>query len=433
MYYIEPVIDFYTKNENNTRLVELYTNKGLILAKDNRLQEAVAAYQKALSYSSETSELRQALAYLHLGEAYFAMNNLSAAHEAFKACYKLTLELNAIETLERVTQALAYFHEKSGNFKLAFQYLSENKQYADSSLQRKNAKALTDIKTRYETAQKDQQIQSLAQQNEIQQLTAERQELQLFILGVLLLLVLGGGLVIYNRSLIRSRNNRQLAAKNRELSQKNELIQSQSEEKALLLKEIHHRVKNNLQVISSLLSMQTRWEQNQQVLDAVKESQSRVKTMALLHEKLYQNNALSSINMQEYLQQLGQFLSSTYRQNRDIQIIVDAGDITLDVNTAVPVGLITNELLSNAMKYAFYEYEEGEILLTLKPNETGGYELRVQDNGKGLDQEIDFENLSSLGLKLVYTLTRQIQGKLNIKSEQGTTFAISFNDKMVAA
>jgi two-component sensor histidine kinase len=165
----------------------------------------------------------------------------------------------------------------------------------------------------------------------------------------------------------------------------------------------------------------------------VKESQSRVKTMALLHEKLYQNNALSSINMQEYLQQLGQFLSSTYRQNRDIQIIVDAGDITLDVNTAVPVGLITNELLSNAMKYAFYEYEEGEILLTLKPNETGGYELRVQDNGKGLDQEIDFENLSSLGLKLVYTLTRQIQGRLNIKSEQGTTFAISFNDKMVAA
>jgi two-component sensor histidine kinase len=169
------------------------------------------------------------------------------------------------------------------------------------------------------------------------------------------------------------------------------------------------------------------------VLDAVKESQSRVKTMALLHEKLYQNNSLSSINMQEYLNQLGQFLNSTFRQDKDIQILVDAGNISLDVNTAVPIGLITNELLSNALKYAFSEQEEGEILLSLKPNATGGYELKVQDNGKGIDQEIDFKNLSSLGLKLVHTLTRQIQGSLNIKSEQGTTFAISFNDKLVAA
>ena len=175
--------------------------------------------------------------------------------------------------------------------------------------------------------------------------------------------------------------------------------------------------------------MQTRREKNSQVLDAVKESQSRVKTMALLHEKLYQNNSLSSINMQDYMNQLGQFLKNTYQQDKDIRIIVDARNITLDLNTALPIGLITNELLSNALKYAFCEQEEGEILMSLQLKPTGGYELKVQDNGKGLDQELDFKNLPSLGLKLVHTLTRQIQGQLHVESKQGTTFAISFFNK----
>ena len=433
LYYIEPVIDFYTKNENNTRLVELYTNKGLIHAKDDRPQLAIESYLMALANSSETSEHRKAIAFFHLGEAYISINRLQAARKALGACYQLALKKKSIDILEQVTAALAAFHKREGNYQAAFNYLSQNKQYADSLIARKNASELTEIKTRYETHQKDQQIKALAQQNKIQQLITERQEWQQIILVVVVLALLGVGFVVHYRSCIRSRNNRQLAAKNRELAQKNELIQSQSEEKALLLKEVHHRVKNNLQIISSLLNLQTREEQDRQVLEAVKESQNRVKTMALLHEKLYQNQTLSSIHMQEYMNQLAQFLKNSYQQDKEIQVLVDAGNITLDVNTAVPVGLITNELLSNALKHAFEKQKEGLIQVTLREKAAGKLELKIQDNGVGLDQTMNFDNLSSLGLKLVHTLTRQINGQLTVESEKGTTFAISFSDKMVAA
>ena len=426
LFYNKLVLDYYNENNLELEIINALNQRGEIYSGLKKHELAIVTFEESLDKNAR----QQPEVYLN------AVTNLAGLYNKTDQFGKAVTSMNELlqETdfeFDQVDLGNIHFHLSNGyrglnEFEKALDHYVQFTTYKDSILNETNARRVTELQTRYETAEKDRKIESLAKENEIQVLRAKTRNSQLYLLVGLSGILLTVGLVFYYQTRIKTRVNRELA-------QKNELILSQSEERVLLLKEIHHRVKNNLQVISSLLSMQTRREKNSQVLDAVKESQSRVKTMALLHEKLYQNNSLSSINMQEYLNQLGQFLNSTFRQDKDIQIFVDAGNISLDVNTAVPIGLITNELLSNALKYAFSDQDEGEILLSLKPNGTGGYELKVQDNGKGMDQEIDFKNLSSLGLKLVHTLTRQIQGSLNIRSEQGTTFAISFNDKLVAA
>jgi two-component sensor histidine kinase len=179
--------------------------------------------------------------------------------------------------------------------------------------------------------------------------------------------------------------------------------------------------------------MQTRGLKDEKMKDAMKESQSRVKTMALIHEKLYQYENLSKINMQEYIQQLSDFLTQTYRSDKDIKITIDAADINLDMDMAIPLGLITNELLSNSLKYAFEDRSQGEIIISFSQKVPGSYALLIKDSGKGLDENLDIENAKSLGLKLVKTLTRQINGQLKIVAQPGATFEIDFSDQPIAA
>ncbi|MEJ2006310.1 MAG: sensor histidine kinase [Cyclobacteriaceae bacterium] len=154
--------------------------------------------------------------------------------------------------------------------------------------------------------------------------------------------------------------------------------------------------------------------------------------MALIHEKLYQYDNLSSINMREYIGQLSDFLAQTYRSDKEIKVIIDADDINLDIDVAVPLGLITNELLSNAWKYAFQGTDGGEIRINLQKTENG-HQLEIQDTGRGIADDIDPFETKSLGLKLVRSLTRQIQGELQVVNQNpGTAFRVAFRELMVA-
>lgn len=137
--------------------------------------------------------------------------------------------------------------------------------------------------------------------------------------------------------------------------------------------------------------------------------------------------------MQEYLQQLSEFLTQTYRSDKDIKITIDAADINMDMDTAIPLGLITNELLSNSLKYAFEDREYGEIKISFTRLESGYFKLLITDTGKGLDGNLDIDTTKSLGLKLVRTLTRQINGQLRIMNQPGATFEIDFSEQNLAA
>jgi len=198
-------------------------------------------------------------------------------------------------------------------------------------------------------------------------------------------------------------------------------------EKEVLLKEIHHRVKNNMQVIISLLNLQSKHVKDKHDLEIFKDSQNRVKSMALIHDKLYQSKDLASIDFAEYIENLARHLFNMYRVSSSaIKLVADIKDVPLDINTAIPCGLIINELISNSLKYAFPDGQEGEILIKFYASKDDTFSLIVRDNGIGLSEDLDFRDTESLRLQLVTALVEQLEGTIELDRSEGTAFEIVF-------
>jgi PAS domain S-box-containing protein len=213
-------------------------------------------------------------------------------------------------------------------------------------------------------------------------------------------------------------------------------IKKSLKEKETLLKEIHHRVKNNLTVISSLLNLQSRYIKDKDDLMMFKESQSRAKSMALIHQRLYDSSDLKRIDFGDYIKTLANEMFHTYiTDSNRIKLNLNVEDMMLDINTAIPLGLILNELLTNSMKYAFPQSDISKFEGTKMGNididlykTKNGYVLSVDDDGIGFPENINLENTDSLGLQLINSLTNQINGKIQLKRDNGTSFKIEFEE-----
>jgi PAS domain S-box-containing protein len=213
-----------------------------------------------------------------------------------------------------------------------------------------------------------------------------------------------------------------------ELKQYENEIHDSLHEKEILLQEIHHRVKNNMQIISSLLSIQTRYVDDQESINVLKESQNRVKSLAMIHEKLYKSKNFNKIHLIDYIESLVWDLFYSYAIEKGrIKPIMDIDDIKLNIETSVPCGLIITELVSNSLKYAFPDLSEGVLNISLKIIDDY-YELCIGDNGVGIPENIDFYNTDSLGLQLVNSLTDQIDGEIEFDRINGTKFTITFKE-----
>lgn len=205
-----------------------------------------------------------------------------------------------------------------------------------------------------------------------------------------------------------------------------ENIRQSLKEKEVLLKEVHHRVKNNLQVISSILNLQSSYVKDKKSLDLLLESQNRIKSMAFVHESLYQTKDFSNINFSSYVENICSNLVHSYSNpDNPPELAMDLDSIQLNLDTAIPCGLIINELISNALKYAFKGQGKGKLTVQVKHSDPA-LKIVIADNGKGLPANVDFRNTESLGLQLVVTLTEQINGKINLESKKGTKFTIEF-------
>lgn len=205
-------------------------------------------------------------------------------------------------------------------------------------------------------------------------------------------------------------------------------IKASLKEKEVLLREIHHRVKNNLQIISSLLNLQSRYIKDKQVLHVFQESQDRIKSMVLIHKKLYQSKDLARIDFAEYVRSLIADLFRSYKADYDlITLKTNIDDVFLGIDTAIPCGLIINELVSNSLKYAFGD-GQGEIRIDLHSEKEGKFTLIVSDSGVGFPEDLDFRNTESLGLQLACTLVDQLQGTIGLDRTGGTKFKIAFTE-----
>jgi two-component sensor histidine kinase len=198
-------------------------------------------------------------------------------------------------------------------------------------------------------------------------------------------------------------------------------------EKEVLLQEIHHRVKNNMTVIFSLLKLQADRVNDEQYREMLSDSMRRIETMALIHEKLYRSEDLAEINFSDYIKDMVDSMYMSYGiGSHKVTLKKDVGRVALGIDDAIPCGLIVNELVSNSIKHAFPESREGKIKVAIRMNDKDEVELTISDNGIGMPEGLDFRTTDSLGLSLVNALVKQLQGEIELNKEKGTEFRITF-------
>jgi len=208
-----------------------------------------------------------------------------------------------------------------------------------------------------------------------------------------------------------------------------EVIRASLREKEVLLREIHHRVKNNMQIISSLFNLQAGYIKDEEALRILKEGQTRIRSMALVHEKLYQSGDLSKIDLAGYIQSLSVHLFQVYLVDpNQVRLETEFGEVPLDINSAVPCGLILNELISNALKHAFPAGRKGVLMIRLRRRKDGEVELRIADNGVGFPKGLDFRRTEGLGLQIVNLLVGQLEGTIKLDEKNGTAFTVVFHE-----
>lgn len=218
-----------------------------------------------------------------------------------------------------------------------------------------------------------------------------------------------------------------VAIKNTEISVQNEVLKEANKQNELLLREIHHRVKNNLQIINSLLSLQSRNTSNPDVIAMMRESSSRIHSIALIHNKLYEQQSIDRLDIQDYIEQLGAHLLSIYNvQKKDVHFDVKAYDVLLDIDTAIPIGLILTELITNSLKYAFAGREQGQIQVTMKREGEREYELIFKDDGIGIPEAKRQQTNETLGFRLIHSLTSQLAGIIQYTCDEFSMYRIRF-------
>jgi two-component sensor histidine kinase len=207
-----------------------------------------------------------------------------------------------------------------------------------------------------------------------------------------------------------------------------EQLQALLREKEVLLREVHHRVDNNLQIISSLLDMSSMRTPHPQALEYLTSARARIHTMALIHSQLYRSQYVDQIPMGDYVRELVSYLSQVYASEvRRITLVVAPSDVVLSVTQAIPCALVLNELISNALRHAFGEGQPGTIMISLRKGDEDRVVVRVEDNGKGLPENMDLHRTGSLGFKLVtHLIEEQLQGSLHVERRRGAAFAIEF-------
>ncbi|MDL5511897.1 histidine kinase dimerization/phosphoacceptor domain -containing protein [Arenibacter sp. M-2] len=327
------------------------------------------------------------------------------------------------ENILRKNRLLAAYYDRIGDYKNSVDYLKRNVRIRDSlnrnesSMKKQQLAAVAGQEIEYSKKMMEQQKQDLEQFRSDLQAKEDRIHV-VFISLIFTLLGFAGLVFAYLKSI---KNQRLIADQKR-------IIEASLVEKDSLLKEIHHRVKNNLQMVSSLLSLQTKNTRSKAAIEALEEGKSRVKAMALIHQKLYQNDDLSVIEMQGYIESLINSVQSVYKKGgHNINITIDAEDVELDIDRAIPFGLILNELVSNSFKYAFPDDDEnGKIYIHLRKNGGQGY-FEYTDNGVGLPEDTDDRANSSMGIRLMNRLVNQLQSTLNIdKTSEGVRFWFNF-------
>ncbi|HEY6900920.1 MAG TPA: histidine kinase dimerization/phosphoacceptor domain -containing protein [Puia sp.] len=322
-----------------------------------------------------------------------------------------------------------------GNYKAALRDLLTSQDYNRKFLSTEMQRQMNDANIKYETLQKEKNLETLRAQNTLEvQREADTRRLAYIGFGVLGFIVV----MLYLRYRNNRKKNRQLEAQKEEIDQQNVELHKLNEEQSVLLnekewllREIHHRVKNNLQVITSLLTSQSVYLRDESAINVMQESGHRVQAMSMIHQKLYNSADRSSVFMPEYIRELVQYLKESFEVKQKVLFDLQIAPIKLDVSKAVPLGLILNEVITNSLKYAFPHTDKDTIGIRLTEEPGQVIRLVVSDNGRGLPVDFDIEAADSFGMILMKGMTEDLEGQFEIVRGNGTQIIVSFNNSPI--
>lgn len=387
----------------------------------DHLKELMDAYNSLASYYSEKGQVKQAY---HYTELYATM-----AHK-----------LNYIAGIRTAEYRYYKLVSLKGDMKSALDHFLKEQKIKDSIDNIAKAYQISLLHVENETLEKNRHIDSLTRNAQINDSKLKRNQLiqQVTFGGFAMLLIITG--LIYSRYRLKQRNNALLTRQKAEIDQKNTdlqqlvidksgLLEDKDKlliEKDLLLKEVNHRVKNNLQIVMNLLQSQSVYMSNEGAQQAILESQNRVQSIALIHDQLYKTEHISEINLSAYIKELIHSLNGSLNQRiNHIDIEWDIDDIDIDVSQAIPLGIILNETVTNALKYAFPDSQAGKITILVKRIGTW-IEMQISDNGIGLPADFNISSTSTMGLTLLKGLTGQLKGTFSVNNSNGLTITIKF-------
>jgi len=365
-------------------------NLGLVHSAQNKIDTALTELTDA------TEILDYAASYYksEIGKIYIDLGRSIEGEQLLLESLGVATDEGLKEQIRDISKILSEYYEESGQIGPALSYRKQYEDYNDSLLNIDNVRKIESLRADYEIDQKQKEVLLLNQINRNQRTIG-------YLLG-------GGTLLLFGFSYILYRSNRRIQRSNITLSEQKETIAKREEEKALLLKELNHRVKNNLQMIASLLNLQSSQIHDTEAVQALEAGKLRVEALSLIHQKLYSKDHHTTIAIKEYLEELVMNLTHVYNDN--ITPRLDIEDIHLNIDIAIPLGLIVNELVINALKYAYHDVKEPELSVTFKTT-TSGRVLTVADNGKGLVDK-DAHKEDSFGLRLTKSLSEQIDAHL---------------------
>lgn len=415
----------YCKLENNPVGISYsLMNLGNVYTALNDYDKAVTCFTDALKMKEELGDQGEiALCYINMGAIDLKVKKYGDAKRNYQRGMEISTQLGENNYLRMAYEGLAKSNYLLNNYKDAYDYHVKFKQLTDSIFNEDNSKQLSDIKTNYEVEKKEAELKAQQLKKDIEQKAElQRRNFIMYGIAIALLFVIVIAIVTF---IGLKRNQKQ----KRIISEQKEKVEKQNLEKETLLKEIHHRVKNNLQVISSLLELQSGDVEDETAKAALSEGQNRVKSIALIHQKLYQHENLAAIELNNFVNELYRQGGSIFaKKDQAVEVDFSIPETFIDIDTAVPLGLILNELLTNSFKYAFEQGRNNELRIGLVTEANGKYNLSYFDNGSGLPTGVDLNKSKSLGLRLIHRLSKQIGGSAQYHFNKGSIFTINFAD-----
>jgi two-component sensor histidine kinase len=391
-------------------------------------QQAEQQYRQAIAWSKQsTRSSMETYAKYYASQFYVETGQYKKAEPLLQRVLSWLTDNKELSLQYKEAHLLQFKVDSAqARYPSAMQHYQRYTALKDSTFNEAKSKQIEQLTIQYETSKKDQDLK-LQKQNiallQEQNMAQQTQRNALIGGTILLLSLLGLG---YNRYRIKQISSRKLEGQQKEINAKNISLQHLVTEKEWLLKEIHHRVKNNLQIVMSLLNSQSAYLEDDAAMLAIRDSQHRVQAISLIHQKLYQSDNLSAIAMQLYIGELVEYLRDFFDTGQRIRFDTQIEAIALDVSYAVPLGLILNEAITNGIKYAFPLGREGLITIAFKHRYGHRYLLSVSDNGVGLPANFDSKQTHSLGMSLMRGLSEEIDGSFSLESHQGTALFIDF-------